>query len=429
MLYESDAAIARRDPVLPGLATLLDPAAFSWALQHAAPHADLQSVVPVYAKYKPGTNCLIGYRCCVNGADIDVYAKAYPVGAVKKMVKARERPGVAGPLGPGNLALEEISTVVSVYPNDAKVKALPLIADGESRALLLREMFPNRPELWHGQVSHLAYKPERRLVAKLADGDGPQAVLKTYTLHGYTAPSRLNQRFTSRGPLRLAPDVGRSDRHQTLAFGWLPGRLLSDALLDPAFSADELELVGAALAELHSQEAEGLPHQTGADVAKALLAEADTLGVLAPEIAPRAQVLAEQLAARMAETAPRMAPVHGDFHARQVLLSDDTAAILDLDQAFQGDPYDDLALFLAHLEREVIRGRLAPERVPALRERLLAGYAVATGREIALSHLNTYTSTILLRLAPRFFRYREQHWPDRVERAVARAEAIFGGAI
>jgi Ser/Thr protein kinase RdoA (MazF antagonist) len=254
---------------------------------------------------------------------------------------------------------------------------------------------------------------------------GPQAVLKTYTRHGYEAPSQVNQRFRSRGVLRVASNIGRSDQYQTLAFGWLTGRVLSDALLDPALSAGQMELVGAALAELHNQEAEGLPLQTGADVAKALLAEADTLGVLSPTIAPRAQALAQKLATRMASSAPCNRPVHGDFHARQVLLDGETAAILDLDQVCQGDPYGDLGFFLAHLEREVIRGRLAPEHVPTLRKRFLTGYAVTTGKPIAAPHLNAYTSTLLLRLAPRFFRYREPDWPDRIERTVARAEAIF----
>ena len=428
MLYESDAAIARRDPNLPGLATLLDPEAFSEALHRAAPDANLQSVHPVYAKYTPGTNCLIGYRCQINGNTIPIYAKAYPAGSVKKLLKARAKPGIAGPLGPGRLALDTLSTVVSVYPNDGKVKALPLIADQTHRELGLREVFPHQPALWNGTVRPLAYKPERRLVARLDTHAGPQAVLKTYTRHGYEAPSQVNQRFRPCGVLRLASAIGRSDQYQTLAFGWLPGRALSDALLDPAFSAGEMELVGAALAELHRQEAERLPLQTGAHVAKVLLAETDTLGVLSPTIAPRAQALAQKLAAQMATSAPCDRPVHGDFHARQILLDGKTAAILDLDQMCQGDPYHDLGFFLAHLEREEIRGRLAPERVPVLRERFLAGYAATTGKPMAASHLNAYTSTLLLRLAPRFFRYREADWPDRIERAVARAEAIFEDA-
>ena len=425
MLYEPDAAIARRDPHLPGLATLLDPEAFIEVLHRAAPGANLQSVHPVYAKYTPGTNCLIGYRCRVNGNDIPIYAKAYPAGFVKKLIKAREKPGIAGPLGPGRLALDTLNTVVSVYPNDGKVKALPLITDQKHREQGLRDVFPHEPALWDGAVRPLAYKPERRLVARLDTHAGPQAVLKTYTRHGYEAPPQVNQRFRSCGNLRLAPAIGRSDQYQTLAFGWLPGRVLSDALLDPAFSSGELELVGAALAELHNQEAEGLPIQTGAHVAKILLAETGTLGMLSPTIAPRAQVLAQKLAAHMATSVPCNRPVHGDFHARQVLLDGKTAAILDLDQIFQGDPYHDLGFFLAHLEREVIRGRLAPERVPTLRERFLAGYAATTGKPIASSHLNAYTSTILLRLAPRFFRCREADWPDRIERAVARAEDLL----
>ena len=344
MLLESDAAIVRRDPALPGLATLLDPVAFGDALRRALPGLVLGPAKLVYVK--PATNYLIGYRLTVNGEPLDIYAKTYPqASAAGELAKARECPGVAGPLGAGRLALDEIATVVSVYPNDDKVKALSLLADDTSRAQVLRELLPQHPKLWQGTLHHLNHKPERRAVLRLDSGGEPQAVLKLYSaseVRGYETARQVSQRFTSRGALRLAPDIGHSDRHQILAFGWLPGRLLSNAIRDPSFAASELEPVGAALAELHAQDAGGLPLQTGADVAAALLAEADTLGVLVPAIAPRAHVLAHRLAARMADTAVCDRPVHGGFHARQVLLDGDTAAILDFDKAKQGDPVADL---------------------------------------------------------------------------------------
>ena len=428
MLLESDAAIVRCDPALPGLATLLDPVAFGDALRRMAPSAILESLTPFYSKYKPGTNCLIGYRLTVNGEPLDIYAKTYPqASAAGELTKARERPGIIGPLGPGRLALDEIATVVSVCPNDDKVKALSLLANDESRAQVLRELFPQDPKLWQVTLHHLKYTPERRAVLRLDSGGEPQAVLKLYTVRGYETARRASQRFTSRGALQLAPDIGHSDRHQILAFGWLQGRLLSDAMSNPSFAAGELVPVGAALAELHAQDADGLPLQTSADVTAALLAVADTLGVLVPMIAPRAHALAQELVTRMADIPQSDRPLHGGFHARQVLLADDTAAIIDFDHARQGDPAEDLGKFIAHLECNVIHGQLTVEQLGTLKESLLKGYVGASGRPIA-AHLDVHVAALLLWLAVKFFRHRKPDWPQRIEAAVARAEALLAGA-
>jgi streptomycin 6-kinase len=426
MLLESDAAIVDRDPALPGLATLLDPVAFDDVMHRALPDLVLG---PAKLRYvKPGTNYLIGYRLTVNGEPLDLYAKTYPAEkAAGELEKARKHPGVAGPLGVGRLALDEIATVVYVYPNDDKVKALSLLADDQTRGQALRELFPQQPRLWQGTLQRLKYKPERRAVLRLDSGGEPQAVLKLYTVRGYEAARhQVNQRFTSGGALQLAPVIGHSDQHQILAFGWLQGRLLSDAMSDPSFEAGALEPVGAALAELHSQDAGGLPLQTSADVAAALLDVADRLGALVPAIASRVHVLAQQLAARMAETARCDRPLHGGFHARQVLLGNDTTAIIDFDHARQGDPADDLGKFIAHLECNVIHGQFTAERRGALKESLLKGYAVTSGRPIP-AHLDVHVAALLLWLAAKFFGHRKPDWPQRIEAAVTRAEALLAG--
>ncbi len=426
MLLESDAAIVDRDPALSGLATLLDPVAFCDALHRAVPGLELGPAKVVYVK--PATNYLIGYRLTVNGEPVDIFAKTYPqASAAGELAKARARPGVAGPLGAGRLALDEIATVVYVYPNDDKVKALSLLADDQTRGQVLRELIPQQPRLWQGTLQHLKYKPERRAVLRLDSGGEPQAVLKLYTARGYEAARhQVSQRFTSGGALQLAPVIGHSDQHQILAFGWLRGRLLSDAMSDPSFEAGALEPVGAALAELHAQDVGGLPLQTSADVAASLLDVADRLGALVPAIARRVHVLAQQLAARMAETARCDRPLHGGFHARQVLLADDTAAIIDFDHARQGDPADDLGKFIAHLECKVIHGQFTAEKRGALKESLLKGYAVTSGRPIP-SHLDVHVAALLLWLAVKFFRHRKPDWPQQIEAAVTRAEALLAG--
>lgn len=422
MQCESYTALMHRSPELPGLATLLDPAAFGDRLSCALPGLVLGPAKVVYVK--PATNYLICYQLTVNGERLDLYAKTYPKGkAAGKLEKARKHPGIAGPLGVGRLALDELATVVSTYPNDDKLKALPLLADDRSRTQILRELFPQQPTLWQATPHLLKHKPERRAVLRL-DCDGrPQAVLKVYTARDYETARRANQHFTSRGTLRLAPNLGHSDQHQILAFGWQQGRLLSNALRDPGFAAGEMKSVGAALAELHAQDAEGLPLRTSADNAVSMLTTADLLGRLVPAIALRVHALTERLVARMAEIPRCDRPLHGDFHARQIFLDGNMVAVIDFDCAEHGAPDADLGMLVAHLERDVIRGQLTAEGLGSLKESLLDGYAGMSGRPIS-AYLDIHVAALLLRLVVKFFRHPIPDWPQQIEAAVARAEAI-----
>jgi aminoglycoside phosphotransferase (APT) family kinase protein len=119
-------------------------------------------------------------------------------------------------------------------------------------------------------------------------------------------------------------------------------------------------------------------------------------------------------------------PTHGDFYAKQVLLADDSVAILDLDEAVRGDPAADLGNFVAHLERDALRGTLPSSRVELLQNALLEGYRVATHRPIP-ARTELYAAAGLLRLAPDPFRHREPDWPGRIEAILERTEAILDG--
>jgi Ser/Thr protein kinase RdoA (MazF antagonist) len=169
-----------------------------------------------------------------------------------------------------------------------------------------------------------------------------QAVLKLYTQPGYEEVQRHWKPYESRSPLRLASRIGKSNRHAALAFEWLSGRLLSEAILDPQFDAQALATVGAAIAQLHAQIPAGLPHLTRETEASTLLSEASTLGLICPPLARRAETLAYRIAAHLAKRSSIYRLIHGDFHAWQVLLDGDTAAILDLDRAGCADPMIDL---------------------------------------------------------------------------------------
>lgn len=141
MLTPADVDLCRRDAAIPGLATVLDPDALISALE---PHlrlteGEISSARSTYVRYKPGANCLVSYRARISGdaggEEIHFHAKAYGADAPLKLKKARERPGVPGPFGPGRVALRNLGVVVSFFPNDDKLET---VRTGASPELLRR---------------------------------------------------------------------------------------------------------------------------------------------------------------------------------------------------------------------------------------------------------------------------------------------------
>src|SRR5262249_4594976 len=152
------------------------------------------------------------------------------------------------------------------------------------------------------------------------------------------------------------------------ALEWLPGRLLDEALQDPDFDCGRIATVSAALAELHAQNPAGLAYRPREVEAARLLAAAEGLSFICPHLASRAQGLARRLAALLAQEPPVRQPIHGVFSARQVVLAEDSVAFIDFDDAVQGDPAVDLGTFIARLERNVLRGDLAPAALESVRQ-------------------------------------------------------------
>jgi len=432
MLSPPEADLVRRDGVLPGLATVLDPEALLAALAPVFPTADVRAASIRYVRYKPHTNCLVAYRLDVDGTEsqaVDVHAKVHRLDAPEKLGKARQDAHVPGQLGPGRIVLEDRGLVVWVFPNDLRLRTVRRLADGNARARLLRRLFPDRPELWAGTLRTLRYKPERRYVAQLETAGAAQAVLKVHAAPRYQRAAASAAAFCSRAPLRVPRVLGRSDSRGIVALEWLPGRLLGAVLSEGAAALDAVTAVGAALGALHSQRDACVPAiGRGTEVA-ALFALAADLGFLCPDLARPARELAAQLAARLAQTSPELRPIHGDFYADQVLLSGASVAIFDIDQAALGDPAADLGTFTAHLERDALGGGPPAERVPVLRTALLEGYRAATGRPASPPPpgVDLHTAVGLFRLAPEPFRAREPDWPQRIAAILARAATAAAG--
>ena len=418
MLTAPDADIVRRDPGIPGLSIVLDPEAVIAALRPCLPRAGTARMT--YVRYKPGRSCVVAYRLDGDGG-LDLYAKASPPGAPAEPRMSVGRSSASD--GTGRIILGDGAIAVCVFPVDHKLKALRRLVDAELRRRMLREVVPDRPDLWDGAFDELRYLPERRYVARWLSGNRPVAVLKLHTEREYALAQRNVTAFRGHASFRRARCLGQSDRRRILLHEWLPGRVLSEAVSDPDPDFGALTSVGAALAHLHAQDATGLaPLQRDVEAAT-LLGLSANLGSICPHLAERLDRLVRRLAGELMR-APRLnRAIHGDFSAGQVLIAGDGVAILDFDRAARGDPAADIGLFIAHLERKALCCALPANRVGPLRQAFLEGYGSVTRRRLP-ARVPLYIAVGLVRLAALPFRSREADWLAQTEAILERAAAV-----
>src|SRR5688572_26714891 len=331
LLSPADAAVVRRDPALPHLALLLDPERLQGALERTLGRRLARPAI-TYLRYKRGQSCLAACRLDLAGQTIDFAAKHHRADA-DKLQTVMTRPSVPGPLGPGRFVLEDTTVVVSVFPNDGKLKRLAWLDSAQTVGDLA-----DRIEGGHGggptEVHTLHFNPERRFVGRLTVRGHTRATIRCYRRQDYAGSLAKPELLRSIGPLTLARLLWHDDRNSTVVLDWLEGRSLEDLIAEKGAAVEELRLVGAALATLHGQQAPALPQRTAASEAAAVISLADGLSDICPELDVDARRLAARLAERLTAAGQVVCPVHGDFYARQVVLDGGAAAgVLDLDGA------------------------------------------------------------------------------------------------
>jgi hypothetical protein len=428
MLLPADASIVRRESALPGLATLLDPDAFAAALRSSCPGADITKVRLSKIRYVPTRSCRAAYKVKAEGEDLLVYAKAYIHDSLVNPAPAHAAYEAFNPLGKNRIVLKHLAIVVTIFPHDDTLIAPRQFADAQTRRDQLRTLLPDRPDLWESKVRTLHYLPDARYVVQLRTVAGPKAVLK---FHGasddFDHAARVAARgLASIGPLRLARQIGCSKRHRMLAYEWLEGQDLSMVVSANELGPENGVLVGEALAELHRMDPIELISLVGKSVPTRLKSYAELIGFLCPDLAARLDRLTRFIASQLDERPFAKRLIHGDFHLKQVLSTDQTVAVLDLDKATYGDPAADLGYFMGALERKVVHGILPSDRLDWIKHTLVGGYRSAGGQVLSDS-IDLYTAMSLLRSSRRSFRRRNPDWPERTQLIVEQAERLAGG--
>ena len=403
-----DRALVRAEPRLPGLAALLDEDAFAELLATWLPGAGVSRVRAEYVRYKPGTSCLVSYRVESAAGERIVHARAERDDAGRRLQRLAALADRPTALGPGALVLEERALAVLPFPNDRRLPALRALAAPATRRALVGGSA--------GELEVLAYKPERRLVARAGD-----VVLRAYTADGWPAAARAVAGVGRPGGVRV-PEIRRvADAQQVLSLAWMPGRAVEALLGTP--DAAPATLVAAALRALHDAAPAGdLPTRRGTWDVASLTAAGGSAEVAGAAVGREARGLAERLAERLAGRAPGGAVLHGDFSIDQVLVDDEGAILVDFDAATLGNPVDDLASCLGDLELRVIEGRLDARQAEAFAEGLLEAYAA--GADVRDDELGVLTAAALLRRVAEPFRRRRADWPAKMEAVVRRAAEL-----
>jgi hypothetical protein len=406
------------DPALPRLPVLLDPNAIAPYLERSLGSAATAPDVRIrFLRYKPGTNIVVRYDVDLDGRRHSAIAM---IKAGRSLARRAEKPEnvalarLVDGRSPAPMPLHyepEIDALIQWFPLDLD---LPTLAEPPGR--LLEEL--DAAGVWLGAVDDgpatLAYKPRRRAVLRIGEH-----VLKFYAEQ---APFER-----AAAGLRVAGRV-RGVRTPALE-GHLRARLVT---VQPALSgsrpsraADVALEAGQLLCQLHEPrkpfhdlDAERYAGLRAAPPLHQLVAAArssELVTAMLPALSGRVQALLRELEATM-PTVDRFVHSHGDFNARQLLVTLDGVAVVDFDSACLAPAALDVADYAAH---EVRGTEDDVAKISGLLDDVVEGYGERP------SGLAWYLATSIIRRSPEPFRYVEEQWPERIEGMVGAAERVL----
>jgi ATP-binding cassette, subfamily B, bacterial len=398
-----------QDPALPQMPKLLNEEDMADVLQRSlGSEVSLDRVRFRYLRYKPATNLVVHYEARLADqtceATVMIAARNYlERRAAKEENLALARLVEGRSPAPFPLAYDSATQcLIQWYPLDI---ALPVLAEPPLRLGRLIAAAGTGVTGSSSEPTNMAYKPRRRAVLRF-NGN----VVKCYANEKDFVSAAAGLEASSRQHLVIAP------RYE----GMLPSRLLTVQSFLPGRPVDPLDVAGEAgeiLSGLRGSSARtdvidmlrrrGPIQQLGSAAASARL-----VAEVAPALRFRLERFLRQLEDGMPDSG-RPVPAHGDFNARQILLVGGQLALTDFDEFCLASPALDPATYAAYVVGA------DPTDLDAAAAALDALFEECGPRP---PETNWYLATMILRRAPRPFRYLEPEWPRRIEGMIDAAE-------
>ena len=410
--------LVQRDRDIAGLATILDPERLANAVQAQMGEALIEDLRLDYIRYKPGMNCIARLVVRIADRSVSAYAKAHGPDAKCKMQKATIRTVSETEFGPGRILLDDEKIVFSIFPNDAKIRAMQSLADERRRVKLLSHVFGKDCRLHDVEFDQsLNYKPERRYVVRLKRSGADFALLKFHTRQGY-------HRALCNQP--VANVIGHSERRGVIAYRWVAGETLRNISRSGKMEHCHINATARALAEFHSGATDTMALQDRTAQIDAIESLGAQISFLLPHLQARVVRAARRLAVWLQDHKPVHSPVHGDFYDKQVVIRDEGAVLIDMDEARVDDPLADLGNFIAHVERQVVSGTLSACECQQQTEDLVSCYRLHKG-VVSEPRLRHFVALGLFHLLHQPFRDFEESWPEKIQEILMRVEELIGG--
>jgi hypothetical protein len=381
----------------------------------------------VYTKYRPGRNFLIAYLlevvdpgtgqrreqlmtmlACVEGESRELFANA------------NKAPLVDTGFGEGVFHIPGLEAVVWAFPNDRKLPGLPALVDSDS----LKNRF--LPEIVTGNLSDewsimelesdpVHYVPERACTVRVkiglrsaVDGGTAARVLfgKIYCPgEGEAAWEWLQTLWDSEarraGRLLISQPLAYQPEIRTLWQCGLEGKTLNEVDAQSGLFFELLESAGLAVAQLHRTAVPSAPLLTTDEIVSQLEMSADLLFRILSRIGPRRQDELRSMIRRLITVSERIgagsiATLHGDLHLKNLFVTNDRIALLDLDNLSRGDPLLDIGSFIALLHyRGLIEG-WPPNVAEEISRRFVQSYRANADWEVPEWALNWHIAAALI---------------------------------
>jgi len=430
------------DPVLPQLASALDARAmrrvFEQTLLADSVSAELTACDIERVKYRPGRNCVIGYKLewrePATGARHEqrLCAGIYAPGeAHARYDKASSEAHTASAgLAPVSL-IAPLDMVVWAFPNERKLSALPVMTDP---ARLREELLPAVVRAHWGQdwkiadVSHTVscYFPEHSCtigaVLTLVHASG--APRRLWSVLGKTRYDDAGARTfrcmaglwqgDDRDDVSYARPLGYQPEHRLLWQERVPGVTL-DSLLDGSrLDTALLARVARAVAALHRTQLTTERRVVTGDILERL----KSAEALVARAQPQCAAVLAQATVQLLQQAPSLdthasATLHGDLHSNNILVDGARVYLVDLDEVSNGPPLSELGSFLAELiYRACLSGTSLDALTPALTN-IVQAYRQAVPWSVTGEEVGWYTAAALLN--ERAFRCVTSLKPGRME--------------
>ncbi len=397
---QHDCHVIVDDACLPAAAHLVGPdahAVLAPVVQRAG--AELVECAATGVQYRPGSDLVVRYRCSVRRND--------RIASDTLLAATTTNGALPGTVPVEAVAADGSNLRVGVWrwPFDPVLTDLSTMVTPSLAEAPLRTLLGGLPEL-----EVVAYRPAERAVVR-ARGPEREVYVKVVPPSTTTALVDRHEHLAAGGvPVPSVLEAGD---------GWIALEALHGTTLrDRLKSGDRALPTGDQYRAL----LEALAHVTipGAAAVRSRINDARhhaaMLATVVPEKTPQLDDIVDRLATECAPTGD--ATVHGDLHEAQLIVDDnEVTGLIDIDDAGQGNPLDDIGTFLAHLRFRALTSD----------EAWIDSYYHEVRASVAGEHepatIDLRIAAVLIGLATGPFRVQQPGWRGTTTAVLALAEA------